>query len=107
MIALFNLQHVLEIGGSFQPTCFAHPETYLNKIVVGSKAGQVQLWNFVTGRMLYTFSVAESAVRCIVPSPALDVVAIGLSDGCACSPALVLRQLLERGLKTSGGTHAH
>lgn len=61
----------------------AHPDTYLNKVVVGSQEGKLQLWNFATGKMLYEFtSLGDAAVRCIAPSPALDVVGLGMSDGC-------------------------
>lgn len=38
----------LEAG--FVPTALAHPPTYLNKVVVGSEAGALQLWNVRTGR---------------------------------------------------------
>ena len=61
-----------------------HPDTYLNKVVVGSQEGKLQLWNFATGKMLYEFtSLGDAAVQCIAPSPALDVVGLGMSDGCA------------------------
>ena len=73
---------MIELGEEFEPSCMAHPDTYLNKVVVGSTAGHLQLWNFVSGKLLYSFSIAACAVRCIAPSPALDVVGIGLSDGC-------------------------
>ncbi len=61
----------------------AHPETYLNKVVVGGGDGRLLLYNFAGGRLLYEFEgINASAVKCIVPSPALDVVGIGYGDGC-------------------------
>ena len=61
----------------------AHPDTYLNKVVIGSQDGKLQLWNFATGKMLYEFNgLGDAAVQCIASSPALDVVAVGMSDGC-------------------------
>ena len=67
----------------------AHPDTYLNKVVIGSQEGKLQLWNFATGKMLYEFSdLGDAAVLCIAPSPALDVVGLGMSDGCAVSLAV-------------------
>lgn len=33
----------------------AHPDTYVNKVVVGAQDGRMQLWNFMTGALLYTF----------------------------------------------------
>lgn len=71
----------LFVGSDFTPTCLAHPDTYLNKVVVGSEEGRLQLWNFSTRRMLFEFGGWGAAVRCIAPSPALDVVGVGLADG--------------------------
>ena len=66
----------------FEPTCMAHPDTYLNKVVVGGADGRLLLYNFTTGRLLYEFTgVCSSAVRCIASSPALDVVGIGDTSG--------------------------
>ena len=77
---LWNLQASISVGADFQPTCMAHPDTYLNKIIIGSKSGKVELWNFISGKRLYTFDF-KATVRCLCPSPALDVVAVGLEDG--------------------------
>ena len=71
----------IELGDEFAPTCMAHPDTYLNKVVVGSQHGSMQLWNFVKGTRLYEFSVADCAIKCLAPSPALDVMGIGTADG--------------------------
>lgn len=72
---------VIQLPQGFVPTCMAHPDTYLNKIVVGSDDGRMQLWNFSSGKLIHEFASLGSAVRCIAPSPALDVVGIGLADG--------------------------
>ncbi|CAM9336689.1 unnamed protein product, partial [Ectocarpus fasciculatus] len=72
------------LEGGFVPTALAHPPTYLNKVVVGSEGGALQLWNVRTGRRVHSFQSLDpkgAAVRCIEPSPALDVAAVGLSDG--------------------------
>lgn len=66
---------------SFQPSCMAHPQTYLNKVVVGSSDGRMKLVNIVTGKTIYEFASLGSSVETIVPSPALDVLAVGLLDG--------------------------
>ena len=71
----------IDLEDDFAPTCMAHPDTYLNKVVVGSQQGSMQLWNFVKGTRLYKFSVADCAIKCIAPSPALDVIGIGMADG--------------------------
>ncbi|CBJ32264.1 similar to WD repeat domain 36 [Ectocarpus siliculosus] len=72
------------LEGGFVPTALAHPPTYLNKVVVGSEGGALQLWNVRTGRRVHSFQSLDpkgAAVSCIEPSPALDVAAVGLSDG--------------------------
>eukprot|EP00752_Nemacystus_decipiens_P004264 g3895.t1 len=72
------------LEGGFLPTALAHPPTYLNKVVIGSEGGALQLWNVRTGRRVHSFQSLDprgAAVRCIEPSPALDVAAVGLGDG--------------------------
>ena len=46
-----------------------------------SAEGRLQLWNFATASRLFEFPGWGSAVRCLAPSPALDVVGVGLEDG--------------------------
>lgn len=68
--------------GTFRPTCMAHPPTYVNKILVGSSDGRMQLWNIVTGKLLYEFSsLSQSSIECLVPSSGLDIVGVGMADG--------------------------
>ncbi len=43
------LQVQVPLPAGFTPTCMAHPDTYLNKLVVGSAGGQLLLLNFMTG----------------------------------------------------------
>ena len=46
----------MPLGGELgTPTCLAHPDTYLNKVLVGGTSGRMQLWNFETGQKLHTF----------------------------------------------------
>ncbi len=78
---LHVMQNEIDLGDDFEPTCIAHPDTYLNKVLIGSSSGQLQLLNFASGKRLFTFSIADCSICCITPSPALDVVALGLSDG--------------------------
>ena len=68
-------------SSSFHPTCMAHPQTYLNKILVGSSDGRIRVLNINTGKVIYEFASLESSVEPIVASPAVDVVAVGLLDG--------------------------
>ncbi|XP_055905280.1 WD repeat-containing protein 36 [Eupeodes corollae] len=65
----------------FLITAIAHPPTYINKILLGSQKGELKLWNLRENRLVYTFAGFGSKVMAIVPAPALDVAAIGHSDG--------------------------
>ena len=66
---------------SFPVTCAMHPSTYLNKILVASRHGNMQLWNIRTNKLIYTFSGWGSAVLVVAQSPAVDVVGVGLESG--------------------------
>lgn len=65
----------------FKVSTLCHPPTYLNKILLGSQQGQLQLWNLRTSKLVYTFQGWKSAVTVTEPAPAVDVVAIALANG--------------------------
>lgn len=65
----------------FKITAICHPPTYLNKIVVGSEQGRLQLWNIKECKLVFTFQKFDSKVTALEPAPAIDVVAVGLADG--------------------------
>lgn len=52
----YSLQVSIRFDAPFAPTCMCHPDTYLNKVVVGGADGSLQLWNFVTGQLVHTFA---------------------------------------------------
>ena len=73
-------------GGSI--TCIAHPDTYINKVVLGNKRGKLLLLNIVTGRIVKVLGgtaddlgTNDSEITFVQNSPALDVIAVGFSDG--------------------------
>ncbi|WIA17803.1 hypothetical protein OEZ85_009315 [Tetradesmus obliquus] len=72
---------VIDLGADFEPSCMAHPDTYINKVVIGGTDGSLQLWNFKTQQLVHSFKSWGSPVRCLAASPALDVMAVGLADG--------------------------
>ncbi|XP_027106936.1 U3 small nucleolar RNA-associated protein 21 homolog isoform X2 [Coffea arabica] len=78
--SLAPVGHVM-LEDNFTPSCIMHPDTYLNKIIVGSQEGSLQLWNVSTKKKLYEFKGWKSSISCCVSSPALDVVGIGCADG--------------------------
>jgi U3 small nucleolar RNA-associated protein 21 len=55
-----------------------HPSTYLNKMLIGTEEGGMQLWNLKTKKMVYSFKGWGSPIWCCEQSPAVDVVAVGL-----------------------------
>ncbi|XP_034945888.1 WD repeat-containing protein 36 [Chelonus insularis] len=65
----------------FKITTLMHPNTYINKILIGSEQGHLELWNVKTSKMLYFFDGWNSSVTVIEQAPALHVVAIGLANG--------------------------
>ncbi|XP_069481588.1 WD repeat-containing protein 36 [Ambystoma mexicanum] len=71
---------------NFDKTVFAvsaimHPSTYVNKILLGSRQGSLQLWNIKTNKLVYTFPGWSSGVTVLQQAPAVDVVAVGLVSG--------------------------
>eukprot|EP01025_Chloroclados_australasicus_P059604 TRINITY_DN7544_c0_g1_i5.p1 TRINITY_DN7544_c0_g1~~TRINITY_DN7544_c0_g1_i5.p1 ORF type:complete len:733 (-),score=39.81 TRINITY_DN7544_c0_g1_i5:95-2293(-) len=71
----------IDLGENFTPTCLCHPDTYLNKVLIGSQEGEMQLWNFSSKSLIHKFKSFECPIRCLQSSSALDVVGIGLEDG--------------------------
>ncbi|KAG8130848.1 hypothetical protein E2320_017440 [Naja naja] len=70
----------------FDKTVFAisavlHPHTYMNKILLGSEQGPLQLWNVKSNKLLYTFPGWGAGVTVLEQAPAVDVIAIGLVIG--------------------------
>jgi hypothetical protein len=58
IVCFYISELYLEIGfdnESFEITSIVHPSTYLNKIVIGSRQGSMQLWNIKTNKLLFTF----------------------------------------------------
>ncbi|KAN0061776.1 rRNA-processing protein utp21 [Thecaphora frezii] len=98
--SLATTEHLrrFDFADGFTATSIVHPATYLNKVVVGSASGELQIWNIRTGALIHAFdgatlkkmahgssaaadAVAGGAVVCLVQSPAVDVIAIGFADG--------------------------
>lgn len=65
-----------------------HPATYLNKVLVVFENSQIELWNVIKQRLVYTFqahinfiSSGDHSISSIEQSPALHVIAMGFSSG--------------------------
>ncbi|KAI7894563.1 Utp21 specific WD40 associated putative domain-containing protein [Mucor mucedo] len=76
-----DLYTEIEFGEGFTATHMVHPKTYLNKILVSSSQGTMQIWNVRTNKMVYQFGYLGSPVTCLEQSPVVDVIAVGLLNG--------------------------
>lgn len=66
---------------SFKITAITHPATYINKMLLGSEQGLIQLWNIKNGKLIHTFQPVDSRIVVLEQAPAVDVVAVGLQNG--------------------------
>ncbi|KAF8334258.1 Utp21-domain-containing protein [Cantharellus anzutake] len=86
-----DVVNTIEFGQGFSASCMMHPATYLNKILVGSNEGSLQLWNIATSSCIFRFEASSfrpllgklgpSAVTTLTQSPAVDIVGIGFASG--------------------------
>ena len=76
-----ELIRTINLGRDFHPSFVMHPNTYLNKVLVGSASGKLQLWNIRSGSLIMDFKGYNSAITYIEQTPSVDVVAVGLATG--------------------------
>ncbi|KDQ61049.1 hypothetical protein JAAARDRAFT_152054 [Jaapia argillacea MUCL 33604] len=86
-----ELQTTIQFGSNFTATSLLHPATYLNKILIASTQGSLQLWNIRTQTLIHTFpnsaltsspaTSQPSPITSLIQSPAVDVVGIGFANG--------------------------
>ncbi|GAA5996892.1 hypothetical protein JCM5350_002741 [Sporobolomyces pararoseus] len=86
---------VLQFPHGFTPTKIVHPSSYLNKVVVASREGELSVWNVRTGTLIHTFPLTSllpgttststtCSITALSQSPAIDVLGIGFSTGHCC-----------------------
>ncbi|KAF8891320.1 Utp21-domain-containing protein [Infundibulicybe gibba] len=90
-----DLDSTIEFDFGFTATSILHPATYLNKVLVASFEGSLQLWNIKTQNCIHKFSASKlssnspssvtrdtsCAITALTLSPAIDVVGIGFTSG--------------------------
>ncbi|KAF9447264.1 Utp21-domain-containing protein [Macrolepiota fuliginosa MF-IS2] len=91
-----ELESTIQFDRGFTATSVLHPATYINKVLIASSQGTLQLWNIKTKTCIYKFSLSRltsspespgvaqavgSAITALVQSPAIDVVGIGFTSG--------------------------
>jgi U3 small nucleolar RNA-associated protein 21 len=80
LISAAELEH--GSGRPFHPSTLLHPSTYVNKVLVGSHQGTMQLWNVQSHALVFDFGPGfGSPITVLASSPCIDVVAVGLLDG--------------------------
>jgi U3 small nucleolar RNA-associated protein 21 len=65
----------------FTISSLMHPYVYLDKILIASHEGEMQLWNIKKRKLVFTFKGWGSPIVTVEQSPAIDVVGVGLADG--------------------------
>ncbi|KAJ6597057.1 Utp21 specific WD40 associated putative domain-containing protein [Mycena vulgaris] len=91
-----ELDSTIEFDIGFTATLILHPATYLNKVLVSSSQGNLQLWNIRSQTCIHKFSSSRlvsapnapeigdttpCAITALTQSPAIDVVGIGFTSG--------------------------
>ncbi|CAK5277666.1 unnamed protein product [Mycena citricolor] len=88
-----DLNSTIEFDVGFTATMILHPATYVNKVLVSSSQGSIQLWNVLSHTCIFKFSssrlvsspdTADSStcsITALTQSPAIDVVGIGFMSG--------------------------
>ncbi|KAJ7172308.1 Utp21 specific WD40 associated putative domain-containing protein [Mycena filopes] len=91
-----ELESTIEFDVGFTATLILHPATYLNKVLVSSSQGNIQLWNIRSQSCIHKFSSSRlvsapnaletsdappCAITAMTQSPAIDVVGIGFTSG--------------------------
>uniref|UniRef100_A0A0G4FX48 Uncharacterized protein n=1 Tax=Chromera velia CCMP2878 TaxID=1169474 RepID=A0A0G4FX48_9ALVE len=91
-----ELEGRLPLDSGFSPSAITHPPTYLNKVVIGSRDGRLELWNVRTQKKVFAFrghllppgassetlpAVGEGVTSLEAAPNALDVTAVGFSSG--------------------------
>ncbi|TPX38216.1 hypothetical protein SmJEL517_g00415 [Synchytrium microbalum] len=71
----------LEFAANFTATSLLHPSTYMNKVLVASREGVLQLWNIKAKKLVYAFASVGSPITVLSQSPVVDIIAIGLLNG--------------------------
>ncbi|KAF8626613.1 hypothetical protein AX15_004783 [Amanita polypyramis BW_CC] len=90
-----ELESTIEFEPRFAAVSILHPATYINKVLIASSQGSLQLWNIWSQTCIYEFPVSKllslpsahglndpgSAITALTQSPAIDVVGIGFTSG--------------------------
>ena len=69
---------------NFHITALLHPATYVNKLLLASRQGTMQLWNIKANKLLHEFFAHDAqpnSITVLAQSTVVDVVAVGYNNG--------------------------
>jgi U3 small nucleolar RNA-associated protein 21 len=89
------LRTIIQFEAGFTARLILHPSTYLNKVLVASTQGSMELWNIQSSTRIFNFSASSlspsqgtsldsflgKSISTLVQSPAIDVAGIGFMSG--------------------------
>ena len=61
-----EVQAVIQFESGFTATQMLHPATYLNKILVGSSQGTMQLWNIRSQSVAYCDPLSGAGIKSLL-----------------------------------------
>nr|GAT60083.1 predicted protein [Mycena chlorophos] len=85
-----ELDTTIEFDAGFTATQILHPATYLNKVLISSAEGGMQLWNIKSRTCIHKFQLRKlisspnappTAISALTQSPAIDVMGVGFTSG--------------------------
>lgn len=84
-----DLETTITFEAGFHATHILHPPTYVNKVLVASAQGSMQLWNIRSESCIHRFPRSSlslqtgqtSAITVLTHSPAIDIVGLGFASG--------------------------
>ncbi|KAI8834318.1 WD40-repeat-containing domain protein [Chytridium lagenaria] len=103
-VELESVDNIVLSDSSFVFDRLLHPNAYLNKVLVGSQDGLLQLWNIHSKKMLFQFPSFDSPITALENTLALDVISVGCADGSIyflnIRTATILQSFLQQGRVT-------
>uniref|UniRef100_A0A0K0E137 Utp21 domain-containing protein n=1 Tax=Strongyloides stercoralis TaxID=6248 RepID=A0A0K0E137_STRER len=80
----FEILSNISSPDDFIPTVAIHPQTYENKILIGSDCGKIRLVNTKKAKLIHEFQrikMSNTKITCMAQSPAIDIIAFGFTCG--------------------------
>ena len=82
-----EVSHRIELFQESECVVMIHPQSYVNKILLGFSNSELQLWNFNSRKLIHVYKgyskllPSRPSVSSLVQSPDCDIVAVGFASG--------------------------